>query len=233
VRALKRKIEALEAGGSSGAAGKPGGEVVSLDVARVQAKIAATQVRIQSLTAQAAALRGRLATYERQVIQSPQVERGLVILMRDHESAQKKYEEIRAKTMTAQISENLEQESRAERFSLLEAPIVADKPIKPNRKKVIALGFFLALASAGGLVMLLETLNQRVRGKDALAPLLRHRVLVSIPYIATQTELLQRKKWTQRIVISSSAVVAILIVLVHFLYMPLDIVVFKILARLE
>lgn len=47
----------------------------------------------------------------------------------------KKYEEIRAKQMSARISENLEQENKAERFALLEPPLMPEKPIKPNRKK--------------------------------------------------------------------------------------------------
>ena len=53
VRAVKRKIEALEAAAPSAArADKAGSEPVSLDVARVQTKIAATQARIESLAAQ-------------------------------------------------------------------------------------------------------------------------------------------------------------------------------------
>ena len=49
--------------------------------------------------------------------------------MRDHETAQKKYDEIRAKEMTAQVAESLEDDQKAERFSLLEPPLFPDKPI--------------------------------------------------------------------------------------------------------
>lgn len=234
VRAVKRKIEALEASGAAeGAAGDKEAAPVSLEVARVQTKIASTQTRIQSLEAQMKSLRGKLGTYERQIIQTPQVERGLITLMRDYEGAQKKYEEIRAKQMSAQISENLEQDNKAERFIMLEPPLMPDKPVKPNRKKMVAMGFFLALAGAGGLVMLLETINQRVRGAEAMMAVIRQRVLVSVPYIPTQAELGRKRVWTKRLIALVAVVVVALLTALHFLYMPLDILTMKILARFE
>lgn len=231
VRAVKRKIDALEAAGASGDGSAKDSPPVSLEAAKVQTKIAATESRVQSLTAQAKTLRGKMANYEQQILKSPQVERGLVTLMRDHENAQKKYEEIRAKSMSAKISENLEQENKAERFILLEPPLMPDKPIKPNRKKMLAMGFFLAIAGSGGLVMLLETLNQRVRGSEALTAVIRRRVLVTIPYILTEGELTRRKRIIKRAVIAGGVGLMIVLILVHFIVMPLDILLMKILAR--
>lgn len=229
VRAVKRKIAALEAvEGSSGAAAP-----VSLDVARVQARITATQARIESLAKQKQSLLSKMEAYEGQILEAPQVERGLITLMRDHDNARKKYEEIRTKEMSAKISESLEQENKAERFVLLEPPLMPEKPVRPNRKKVVALGFFLALAGAGALVMLLEMLNQRVRGVDALASVLGRRVLVSIPYISTQAELSRRRKLLKMLMVSVALITTTLLVLVHFLYMPLDLLLFKALARFE
>jgi polysaccharide biosynthesis transport protein len=237
VREIKRKIDALEASGANhttGTGGATSGSApVSLEVAKVQTRISSTEARIASLGAQSKALGGKLASYEKQILQTPQVERGLVTLMRDHENAQKKYEEIRAKQMSAQISENLEQENKAERFMLLEPPMMPDKPIKPDRKKFVAMSFFLALAGSGGLVMLLETMNQRVRGADALAAVLRRRVLVTIPFIPTQSELSRRKRWIKRLLIAAAVSLVVLLVLVNFLYMPLDILMMKLLARFE
>ena len=232
VRAVQRKIAALETAGVEAAAGSSLSQA-GLEVARVQAKIAAAQARAASLEGQKKILLGKIEDYERQILQTPQVERGLITLMRDHDNARKKYEEIRTKQMSAQISENLEQENKAERFALLEPPLMPEKPVKPNRKKIASLGFFLALAGSGGLVVLLETLNQRVRGVDALASVLGRRVLVAIPYIATQAELARRRKWIKLVIFSGAVTVTTLLVAVHLLYMPLDLLVFKALARFE
>lgn len=234
VRALKRKIESLEAANPEAAVDstdKAGVEAVSLEEAKVQARIAATNARINSLAAQSKALRGKLAAYERRIIQTPQVERGLITLMRDHENAQKKYEEIRAKQMSAQITENLEQENKAERFSLLEPPLMPDKPIRPDRLKIILFGFFMAIGGSGGLIFVLETMNQRIRGADALTQLMRQRPLVVIPYITTQDEITGRKRKMKKAAIVAAVAIFVSAILVHFLYMPLDILVLKMIAR--
>jgi succinoglycan biosynthesis transport protein ExoP len=234
VRAVKRKIDALEAAApAAGAAGaeKPAAAPVSLEVARVQTKIAATNTRIESLAGQIKTLRGRMASYEQQLLKTPQVERGLITLMRDHESAQKKYGEIHAKQMSAKIAENLEGENKAERFSLLEPPAFPDKPSKPDRGKILLLGIFAAVGGSGGLVLFLETLNQRIRGQEALAIAIRQRPMVTIPYIVIEDEVLRRKRLLKWVAIAAVAVIVISTALLHFLYMPLDILMMKIIAR--
>jgi len=235
VRALKRKVEALEAAepaaATVAASDDKAGEAVPLEVAKVQARIAAANVRISSLAAQMKGLQARLGAYERQIIQTPQVERGLMTLMRDHENARKKYEEIRAKQMSAQISENLEQENKAERFSLLEPPLMPDTPVKPDRMKIILIGLFMAMGGSGGVVFVLESVNQRIRGADALTQLMRQRPLVVIPYIATQDEIANRKRRLRKFAILAGLVIMVAIILVHFLYMPLDLLMLKIIAR--
>ncbi|CAI8972675.1 Lipopolysaccharide biosynthesis protein [Pseudomonas sp. IT-P253] len=228
VRAVKRKIAALESAKGSG-----GGAVTSvrLDVAKAQARVSASEARIQSLANQKRELLSKIETYEAQILETPQVERGLVTLMRDHDNAQKKYEEIRTKEMGAKISESLEQENKAERFVLLESPLMPEKPIRPNRKKVVAMGLVLAPVGAGALVMLIEMLSQRVRGVEALGSVVGRRVLVSIPYIHTKAELARRRKWRTLVIVSVVVMFAISLVLLHFLYMPLDLLVFKTLGR--
>jgi hypothetical protein len=138
---------------------------------------------------------------------------------------------MRAKEMSAKISESLEQENKAERFVLLESPLMPEKPVRPNRKKVVAMGFVLAPVGAGALVMLLEMLSPRVRGAEALASVLGRRVLVSIPYIHTRAELAHRKQWRTRLIIAAVVLFTIFLVLLHFLYMPLDLLMIKALGR--
>ena len=106
-----------------------------------------------------------------------------------------------------------------------------EKPVRPNRKKVVAMGFLLAPVGAGALVMLLEMMSQRVRGAQALAAVLGRRVLVSIPYIHTKAELARRRKWRTLLIVCGAVTIAISLVLLHFLYMPLDLLMFKALGR--
>lgn len=247
VRSAKRRIAGLEkaiadaakepakpaGSGTSGLPVPPSVAAAQMVVAKIESRMAGARSRMASLRAEQGQLQVRLREAENQVLKAPQVERGLASLLRDRESAQRKYEEIRAKQMSAQVAENLEGEQKAERFSLLEPPIAPDRPIKPNRKKMIALGIVLAGVAAAGLVMLLETLHGTVRGADAVAAIVGQRPLVLVPYIPIKEEMARQRKLWWRTAIAAVVVVIALLAAIHFFYMPLDSLVFKILLRLS
>lgn len=132
VQAVKRKIEVLQASGEKGIAAAAS---LNLDAARVRTKMAAAQSRIASLAEQKRQLTTKMEAYEADILEAPQVERGLITLMRDHDNARKKYEEIRNKEMGAKITESLEQENKAERFVLLEPPLMPENRSSPTARK--------------------------------------------------------------------------------------------------
>jgi polysaccharide chain length determinant protein (PEP-CTERM system associated) len=204
----------------------------NLDLARINARLTSVQSRLESLEVQGRELEKRRTELEEIIIQTPQVQRALASLSRDYENTLAKYNEIQAKEMEAQVAESLEEGKKAERFSLIEPPVRPDKPIKPNRQKIAAFGFILAGAAAFGLVVLLELLNQRIRTADALGRVMGERPLVAIPYMVIDEEVKRRRRMLRNglivlVVLGLAAVAA-----VHFLYMPLDMVMIKIMTRL-
>jgi len=233
IRALKRKVETLEKTVEVKPETKPArADLASeLVIAKVQAQIEAAKVRLASLAQQRKSLEAKVDQLQSQVTQSPQVERGLFTLMRDYENAKSKYEEVKSKQINAKIAENLEQENKAERFSVLEPPFFPDKPTKPNRKKVIALGFLGAIVAALSYALLLESLDRRVRGVDALTNLINMRPLVIIPYISTKSEIKHQKNFHKYLTLSILIGVGLLLLIIHFVYMPLDLLIVKIMAR--
>jgi succinoglycan biosynthesis transport protein ExoP len=130
------------------------------------------------------------------------------------------------------VTQNLEGGNKSERFSLLEPPILPEKPFKPNRMKIIAMGFFFAIASSGGGVMALESIDKRIRGTEALAHVLGYRPLVVIPYLPIQEEGVRRKRMRKRALIAAVITLIAVMVALHFLYMPLNILFIKFLAGL-
>lgn len=232
IKALKRKIEALES-----ATDTPKSEAAlkiapSLTVATIQSKIDSINARLDSLAKQKEMLKRKISENERAIDQVPRVRQGLETLMRERDSAQKKYEELYNKKVNAKIVENLESENKSERFTLLEPPIMPEKPIKPDRIKMIVLGFFLAIASSGGMLLLMSSVDQQIRGVDALTHVLGRPPLVIIPYITIEKEEAIRKRNFKVAVASSVLIVILTVAALHFLFMPLDIVWQKILARL-
>ena len=215
----------------------PGSEVTTdkaptFAVYKIQAKMDSANARLESLTQQQKMLKTKIVQNEGAMILTPKVGQELDILIRDRDSAQKKYEEILSKRMNAQISESLESESKAERFTLLEPPIMPEKPYKPDRVKIVALGIFLAIAASAGMLMAMATLDKNIRGADALTHILGYRPLVVIPYLVIKEEVERRKRILKSAIIASALALVIFMIALHFLYMPLNELFTKVLARL-
>lgn len=239
VKAAKRKVEGLEQATvaeasptpSSGAKrSAPGsGNVV---LARMDRRIAALRERLRVMDSQRSNLRGRLGQMDVALVKSPQVERGLAGLTRDYQNAQKKYEEIVAKKMTAQVAENLEEDQKAERFAVLEPPTLPDRPVKPDRRKLLAFSLILAMVTPVGLVSIMETLHGTVRGVGQISAILGQKPLVTIPLIPVAAELASRRRSYLFVALGALLVIGLILVAVHFLVLPLDMILMKALIRL-
>lgn len=236
VRALKRKIQGLEKAQAEPATAEekktPSENVVTdIMVAKVQAQIDAGNARLVAIDQQRKGLRAKLAALESEVVQAPQVEYGLSTLLRDYETAKKKYDEVRSKEDSAKISENLEQENKGERFSLVEPPLLPDKPIKPDRIKILLIGLCLSFGAAGGSVFMMEAMAKRIWGVDALAVVIKHHPMTVIPYITTTEEIAKRNRRLKALVFGVVAALIVAAILLQLFYMPLNVLLFKIAAR--
>ena len=237
VRAQRRRIEMLErALRSEAAASSPARDAVAaqaqLAVSRIEAQIGTARARVALLADQQRSLRNAINQQKSQVARAPQVERDLAALQRDHDAARAQYEDLRSKQMSAQIVQNLEGEQQGERFTLLEPPLLPEYPIKPSRRKIVALGFFLALAAAAGMVTLLEMIFARVRGANSLTALTGQRPMVVIPYITTIAELRSTQVLRRWFIGLLAGLGLICLVVVHTLFVPLDTLLISLFSRL-
>ncbi len=203
VRALKRKLEQLEKAAQAPAPTKPIVTDAATDLAqaKIKTQIEAAKARLESLSDQKRSLLAKISKLQSQVEQTPQVERGLFTLLRDYENAKAKYDEMKSKQVNAKISENLEIENKAERFSLLVVPEFPEARFKPQRKKIVLMGIAIGLAMALALAGLLEMLDKRVRNVEALSSIINMRPLAIVPYIATQAELKRNKHLIRNIIL--------------------------------
>jgi len=233
IKRLKRTIESMENTAASAESGvSPTDAPTRLAVSRIQARIASDNARLISLAQQREMLQSKISENEGAMIKTPKVEQGLDVLTRDRDAAQRKYEELRNKQINAQMAQNLESENKSERFTLLEPPVLPEKPFQPNRIKIFMVGLFLSIASSGGAIMALESIDKRIRGSDALTHVLGYQPLVVIPYIPIKEEGERRERQRKLAIKIAVGVGIAAVVALHFLYMPLDAMIMKILARL-
>lgn len=193
--------------------------------------------QLNDVTSEAAALQNQrrsltqtLTAVQQRVAQMPEVERAYLTLSRDYENAQRMYSETRNKQLAAELSEQLEMESKSERFSLIEPPVLPSEPEQPNRTLIVAFGAMLAFAAGIGIVLLVDLFDDRIHGARQLARVTGELPLVVVPYVYTPRERLSRVTQQFAYMTTLVAVLAVGAVTVHQRVMPLDVLWFKLVA---
>jgi capsular polysaccharide biosynthesis protein len=152
-------------------------------------------------------------------------------LIREYENAKTAYNEIKAKFESAKIAKNIEVENKGERFVLIEAPLLPESPIKPNRKLIIIGGLVASILASVGLVILMDLMSKGVRGVDAIASVMGIQPIAAIPYIKSDAEEKRKIYMMYYVVFGVVSMVLIALLVIHFFVMPLDILMSKIVAR--
>ncbi len=180
-----------------------------------------------TLQARLGELGSRIAQYEGYIRRAPDVEKDYQALLRDYNTANQKYQELKAKQREAELSRNLERERKGQRFTLIEPPSLPIDPVKPNRPAIVLIGFIMALGAGFGLAYLRESTDKAVHGEKALEKILGGPLLAVVPYIENIDDHRQRQRsWLQAAMVLLLAVIAVL-VLVHVVVRPLDVIFFQ------
>ena len=153
--------------------------------------------------------------------------------MRDLDNHRAKYKDLKSKALEARLSQTLEEEQKAEKFSLLEPARVPTKPEKPNRFKILVMGFALSIGVGLGAGFLAEVVDGSIRGHRALERVTGFEPLAVIPYIENQVDLDRSRKNKRNFVMITILLFIGAIVAIHFLYKPLDLLWFKVWHRIS
>jgi succinoglycan biosynthesis transport protein ExoP len=198
---------------------------------QIQAQIVATRNELTALATEMGKLRTQSADYQRNISLSPQVEKEYRELSRDYDNARLKYAEIRSKQQEAKTAQNLEADRKGEKFTLIDPPLPPEEPVSPNRKLIFVTGIVLSLALTFGVLWLLETMDTTIRGRKDLFDLTGIPPLALVPHIGTLAEAraARRRKWYA--IGTSFATVCVAVVLIHFFFMPLDVLWFTFARR--
>jgi uncharacterized protein involved in exopolysaccharide biosynthesis len=199
----------------------------------VQTQLQTVESNIESLAARKARLKAKVQQLEKHIARSPQVEKDYQVLVREHQNALARFQDIKARQMEAEIGQELEKESKGESFVLIDPAQYPEQPVKPNRIAIIFLSFIFAMASGLGVAILKETMDSSVRGVSGITKLLTAAPLAVIPVIYNTYDL-RRKKRINMIVAGAvvGSIVAVLLV-IHFFWTPLDVLWFRGIRKAE
>lgn len=187
---------------------------------------------INTLKSRIAELTDKISKFENYISKAPDVEKSYTEMMRDLQTTTLKYQEIKAKQMEAELSQNLETERKGERYALIEPPILPDQPSSPNRIAILLIGIILAGVAAAATAGVIEMLDDSVKGRVELTTLLGVAPLASIPYVMIAEEEKKVDKKIRLVWVAAAVGVVVALALIHFFYKPLDVLWFIVLRKL-
>lgn len=199
----------------------------------LKSQIVSAKNEIEALAATRKELKAKLADYEKKMIQTPEVEREYLTIMRDYENSVKKYQDIKAKQLEAEVGQELEKESKGERFSLIDPPQLPEEPIKPNRPAIIILGLFLSISGGFGYALVVESIDSSVRGAKGVTAIIEVPPLSVIPYMKNSEDLHRSENTKKFAAVAFAGGLVLLLILAHFLWTPLDVLWFKGLRKVD
>lgn len=98
------------------------------------------------------------------------------------------------KLAAARLGETLERDQQSEKLEVIDQPTQPQEPIRPNRPKIAGIAAVLALMLGGAIAVVAELLDRAIRRTSDLYSVVDSELVISVPYIYTQSELRHRKQ---------------------------------------
>jgi polysaccharide chain length determinant protein (PEP-CTERM system associated) len=226
---LKAQIEVLENAIRGQVTSTDG--TVSTAPTQLELQVQSIDALIRARQQERAQLEIQMAEIQTTIDQTPTVTMGLNALNRRYGALQSQYNTAVARLNTAATGESIEVRQQGERFEVIDQPTRADEPESPNRLFIAATGLVGGLAAGLGLVILLELLNKSVRRPSELVSALGIQPFATVPYIATQGEIMRRRLRMIAGLLTFAVGVPVLLYIIHYQYMPIDLIISKVVER--
>jgi len=224
---LRNKIEQLESGTASDSCAADGSEYQR----NLANQISTLEAKRRYLNSEKEVADSKLEDLEARIIKIPQVEREFTSINRNYQAIQEQYQSLQEKAQSAAMAESLEQEQKAERFTLLEPPPIPIQSYKPDRKKLLVMAIVVSFCFPIGIVIVLGFLDKSVRTGDALTRVVGAPPLIEIPMVYTQHEISARKKFAKYLFIALAVSTSSILLFTHLMIIPLDDLLHKIMMR--
>jgi polysaccharide chain length determinant protein (PEP-CTERM system associated) len=161
------------------------------------------KVEMESLEGKNDYLRDQIAVIQTRVDNTPLRAIELAKTTRDYDITAGKYRDLLAKGLEAQLSANMEKNQKGEQFQVVDPASFPEKPVAPQRPRVVLIGLALGLMAGIGLVLLLEMLDPSLKRADEVESLVGVPLLATIPAVATQGLVLQKRQAQGVLVLAS------------------------------
>jgi uncharacterized protein involved in exopolysaccharide biosynthesis len=139
------------------------------------------ELEAKRLRGEEKSLKEQIVLYQRRIEDTPRGEQELVLLTRDYELIRLNYQSLMNKKIQAQMAENLERKQEGEQFNVLDPARIPQRPIKPDRNKILLMGCVIGLGLGAGLAWFRESLDKSFHTVADVESYLELPVVATIP----------------------------------------------------
>lgn len=126
-------------------------------------------------------IKEQIAIYQKRIEETPKKEQELTLLTRDYDLLKANYQSLLDKKIQAQMAENLERKQQGEQFKVLDPARLPEKPVKPDRNRILLIGAVIGLVAGVGLTWFRESLDRSFHTVSEVENYLGISVLATLP----------------------------------------------------
>ena len=214
----KKEIQALENDSSDIISGQPNSTKPSNinPVKRVlQTQIADIDSEIKALHGQNEGIHSQISVLQARVDNTPV--RGLELskISRGYDITLRKYQDLLAKGLESELSENMEKKQKGEQFQILDPANFPVKPLRPNRLMIILAGLVAGLGGGIGVALFWDGLDSSFRRSEEINAYVNVPLLATLPALMTRGSVLEQRRAQGLLVLASIGTLAVGIVCVR------------------
>lgn len=136
-----------------------------------------------------------ISDYQAKIESIPVREQQIANLIRDYEISREHYQQLLAKKLSAETATQLEIRQKGEKFTILDPAQIAEKPSRPNRLLINAMGSAGGLALGLVVALVTELLGISITSPGQVTMITGLSVLAVIPIIRTREDRVRRRRW--------------------------------------
>jgi polysaccharide chain length determinant protein (PEP-CTERM system associated) len=215
---LRKEIQDLEAASKENADSKPAAlpasnsnpikQVLQSQIADIEAEIQALRSQNERIRSQAGVIQSRIDNTPMRSIELSKISRGYEITLR-------KYQDLLAKALESELSENMEKKQKGEQFQILDPPNFPLAPVRPNRPLILLLGLLAGVGAGFGLAFAWENFDTSFKGGDEVKTYVNVPLLATIPALSTRGNVVEQRRSQSLLLLGSLGALAIGIVFVR------------------
>ena len=131
-------------------------------------------------------LKEQISLYQRRIEDTPRREQEFLLVTRDYDLLKANYQSLLDKKIQSQMAENMERKQQGEQFKILDPARLPEKPIRPDRNKILLMGTLIGLVAGLGMAWFRDSMDQSFYNVAELEDYLKIKVLVEIPNLGKE-----------------------------------------------